>query len=360
LCAFNRLIQLVDSSKRGPEADGGLSLAGAAKARNRPMKIGIITPAPPHSRYGNRVTALRWAQILKNLGHRVTISQVYERGQYDLLIALHAHRSYPSITRFHRLHPGKPLVVALTGTDLYGGLKEGHRARKALELARRIVVLQPKALDDLPPNLHGRVRIIYQSVEPFPSIRDPKFRTRNFTACVIGHLRPVKDPFRTALAARLMPSSSKLRVLHVGGAMSDEMSERARVEMRINPRYRWLGEQSRWRTRRILMRSDLFVLSSRSEGGANVISEAIMASVPVIASRIAGSVGILGGDYPGYFTVGRTHELKQLLIRAECEPGFLSLLRSRGDELTSLFEPAREQRGWADLLQGITSQSRAH
>lgn len=61
-------------------------------------------------------------------------------------------------------------------------------------------------------------------------------------------------------------------------------------------------------------------------------------------------VGILGEDYPGYFTVGDTRELRRLLIRAEADPDFLSLLRSRVDELAELFEPARERRAWKDLL----------
>jgi glycosyltransferase involved in cell wall biosynthesis len=97
------------------------------------------------------------------------------------------------------------------------------------------------------------------------------------------------------------------------------------------------------------------VLSSRLEGGANVLSEAIMNSVPVIASRIPGSVGILGASYPGYFTVGDTRELTRLLIRAETEPDFLALLRSQGDRLVRLFEPAREQRAWEDLLGEIAT-----
>ena len=314
------------------------------------MKIGIITPAPPRSKYGNRVTALRWARILKNLGHRVTVSQVYKGGEYDLLIALHARRSYPSISRFHRLHPDKPLVVALTGTDLYRDLKQSNRARESLEIATRIVVLQPKAFDDLPPHLYDKTQVIYQSVQPFSSIYKPQTTGRDFTVCVIGHLRLVKDPFRTALAVRRLPPSSKIRVLHVGGAMNDEMAARARAEMNVNLRYRWLDEQSRGRTRRILMQSDLCVLSSRLEGGANVLSEAVVASVPVIASRIPGTVGILGADYPGYFTVGTTCELRRLLIRAESEPDFLELLRSQIAGLAKLFEPAREHSAWKDLL----------
>jgi putative glycosyltransferase (TIGR04348 family) len=330
------------------------------------MKILITTPAPPRSRYGNRITALRWARILEELGHRVTVSQVYEDGAYDLLVSLHARRGHLSINRFHHLHPDKPLIVTLSGTDLYRDLKQSKQARESLEMATRIVVLQPKAFDDLPPRLHAKTRVIYQSAQSVHAVQHLKpihnrhpgnvTGARNFTVCVIGHLRPVKDPFRAALAARQLPTSSEIRVLHVGGAMSEGMAARARAEMKINPRYRWLGEQPRWRTRRILSRSHLCVLSSRLEGGANVVSESIMASVPVIASRIPGTVGILGEDYPGYFTVGDTRELRKLLIRAETDSDFLSLLRSKCEELAVLFEPAREQRAWNDLLGELRSQ----
>ena len=333
------------------------------------MRIEIITPAPPRSRHGNRVTALRWTRILKELGHHVTISQEYEGSHCDLLVALHAQRSYPSISRFRCEHNRTPLIVTLTGTDLYGDLQNNTEALESLEIATRIVVLQPLGINEVPPHLHHKVRIIYQSVAAEPDEADQHQRIDakpidisglsgtqpTFDVCVIGHLRPVKDPFRAALAVRLLPPSSRIRVLHVGGAMSDEMAQQAREEMKTNPRYLWLDEQSRQRTRRILMQSDLFVLSSLMEGGANVLSEAIVASVPVVASRITGTVGILGPDYPGYFTVGDTHELTQLLIRAETDPNFLDLLRSYGEKVKELFEPARERQAWVKLLEEIAT-----
>jgi glycosyltransferase involved in cell wall biosynthesis len=91
------------------------------------------------------------------------------------------------------------------------------------------------------------------------------------------------------------------------------------------------------------------------ESGAYVLSEAIVTSVPVIASRIPGAVGILGANYPGYFDVGDTRELTRLLIRAEAEPDFLALLKSREDRLAKLFEPAREQKVWKELLREIAT-----
>jgi glycosyltransferase involved in cell wall biosynthesis len=63
--------------------------------------------------------------------------------------------------------------------------------------------------------------------------------------------------------------------------------------MAANPRYRWLGELPRWQALRVLARSHVLVLSSLTEGGANVISEALALGVPIVASRIAGSMGLL-------------------------------------------------------------------
>lgn len=288
------------------------------------MRIGIVTPAPPDSLYGNRITALRWARILRRLGNRVSISKMYDGEPCDLLVALHARKSHSSIINFRRQNPAAPLIVALTGTDLYRDIRTNHLARESLKIATGILVLQPKAIEELRPSWRKKTRVIYQSVEngnAGTGVRDPSVRTRprkagvnerstgSFDVCVIGHLRAVKDPFRTAIAARSLPDSSKIRVLQVGGAMTGAMAQRARREMKVNDRYQWLGEQPQARVRQILKKSSLCVLSSRMEGGANVLSEAIRLSVPILASRIAGNVGILGTDYPGYFDVSDTSQL---------------------------------------------------
>lgn len=86
------------------------------------------------------------------------------------------------------------------------------------------------------------------------------------------------------------------------------------------------------------------------EGGANVLSEAIVASVPILASRIDGNVGILGEDYPGYFGVGDTKQLAQLMTRAETRPEYLADLSARVTTLSPFFSVAREQQAWAGLI----------
>lgn len=323
------------------------------------MRIGIITPAPPRSRYGNRVTALRWARILRELGHRVKLAQTCQGEPFDLLIALHARRSHSAIKRFHSERPQSPIVVALTGTDLYRDLPRNRQAQESLELATRIVVLQPKALEELRPRWRNKTRVIFQSAVMARgtgrSRRKKMLRRarRTFDVCVIGHLRRVKDPFRAALAARLLPRESRIRIVHAGGAMSPGMADRARKEMKRNTRYRWLGEQPRRRIGRLLAETRLTVLSSRMEGGANVLSEAIFAACPVLASCIPGSVGILGEDYPGYFKAGDSSGLARLLLRAEKDSAFLRKLQARSRKLVFRFDPSRERAAWAALLGGL-------
>jgi putative glycosyltransferase (TIGR04348 family) len=315
------------------------------------MRVLLVTPAPPGSETGNRVTALRWARILRGLGHRVAVRQEYRGERCDLLVALHASRSAPSVGRYRAERPAGPLVLALTGTDLYGSLRTDTEARRAVGLATRLVVLQPLGLAELPEEARGKARVIYQSV-PAPRSR-PAPRDGAFEVCVLGHLRPVKDPFRTAEAARLLPAASRVRVLHMGTALAEGMAERARAEESANPRYRWLGGVPRRRALRVLARCRLLVQSSESEGGANAVSEALAASVPVLASQVAGSVGQLGEGYPGYFPVGDTAALAGLLARAESDPGFYAALHDWCERLRPLVDPARERQSWADLIREL-------
>jgi putative glycosyltransferase (TIGR04348 family) len=315
------------------------------------MSICLVTPAPAGSRAGNRVTALRWARILRRLGRRIIVRQEYAGEPCDLLVALHALRSFPSIERYRLDQPEAPLVLALTGTDLYGSIHTHAEARLALELATRLIVLQPLGLEELPGEVRGKARVIYQSVvAPRVTVAS---RADRFEVCVLGHLRQVKDPFRTALAARLLPPASRLQIVHVGAALDDDMAGQARAEAAVNPRYRWLGELPRWKALRVLARCRLLVLTSEMEGGANVVSEALAVSVPVVSSRIAGSVGLLGEAYPGYFPVGDTDALARLLWRAETDANFYRTLCEWCVRLRSLVDPDRERQSWEQLLREL-------
>jgi putative glycosyltransferase (TIGR04348 family) len=326
-------------------------VGGIPHLQGRRLDICLITPAPAGSRAGNRVTALRWARILRGLGHRVVIEREYRGRPCDLMIALHARRSFASVDRFHRRHPDRPLLLALTGTDLYGLIRTDPLARRALEMATRLIVLQPMGASEIPAHLRARARVIYQSVRKPHGTVSP--RRRVFEVCVLGHLRPVKDPFRTAEASRLLPAASRIQVVHAGAALGGEMEERARAEAKSNPRYHWVGEVPRWKALRLLARSRLLVLSSQMEGGANVVSEAIATSTPVLASRIPGSVGLLGEDYPGYFPVGDTQALADLLHRAETDRGYYRALKAWCRRLLPLVDPRRERASWQRLLREV-------
>ncbi len=312
-----------------------------------------MTPAPPRSRKGNRVTALRWGWLLRDLGHHVSVIQEYTGQRYDLLVALHARRSARSIARFRTMRPHHPIVLALTGTDLYRDIHHSRAAQESLRIADRLVLLQPMGMRALPSEARAKARVIYQSVSKpagGKKGREQAAQRAAFDACVLGHLRAVKDPFRTALAARRLPESSRIVVHHLGAALNEAMARRARREMRENRRYRWYGELPRHVALRRLGKSRLLVLTSKMEGGANVLSEAIALGVPVIASRIDGSVGLLGADYPGYFSVGDTRALARLMRRAETDERWYSTLRRQCTRLRPLFAPKRERQSWFKLL----------
>src|SRR5487761_193252 len=316
------------------------------------MRVCIITPAPAQSYHGNRVTAMRWQALLSELGHEVEVAEAYAGQACDLLVALHARRSAPSVRRCATDHPETPIVLALTGTDVYPDLQVSGVDLGVLRLARRLVVLQPLAVRQLPEDLRPRTRVLVQSARPAPP-GQPTLGA--FEVALLAHLRPVKDPFSAAEAARRLPATSAIRILHMGSALEPQLAERARAEMAANPRYRWLGGILLEDALRVLARCRLLVLTSRSEGGANAVSEALAASVPVVSSRIDGSLGLLGDDYPGYFTPGDAEDLAQLFDRVERDVGGLrSELERRCRALRPMVAVEREREAWASLLAELT------
>lgn len=294
---------------------------------------------------------LRWRRILRELGHEVRVADAYDGSPTDLMIALHAWRSAESIRRFRALYPDRPLIVALSGTDIYEYIaRDPAPVLHSLACADRLLALQDLVRRRVPTRFRSKLRVLHQSAHP---LRPGRKSTRSFDVAVIGHLRHVKDPMRAALAARRLPASSRMRIVHYGAAENPRWAAAAKAEMARNPRYVWRGDRPRAEVGRLLGRARVMVLSSRSEGGANVISEAVAAKVPILASRIDGSVGLLGRDYPGYFPVGDTAALARLLHRVESDPPYLSRLQRAIARRALLFRPAREKAAWKKLIREL-------
>jgi len=269
----------------------------------------------------------------------------------ELLIALHARRSADSIKRFSNRYPESPIVVVLTGTDLHGELKQAKSAKiikASLDSADRIVVLEPEGAKRLKARWRKKIAVIFQSAIRFEP--QPVSLKRFFEVTVVGHLRPVKDPFRTAAAVRLLPQDSRVRVVHIGKALTQQMATKALRETENNSRYRWIDRVSHNAAQRRLARSHLTVISSRMEGAPSVISEAVVNDVPILATRIDASLGLLGSDHPGLFDVGDTQGLADLIGLAEADAKFIRRLVAAGKKVKPQFSQVAETRSWKKLL----------
>lgn len=303
------------------------------------MRIAIITPYGREHRNGNWHTAARWTRFLREAGHTVRTQVEWDGRSTDLMLALHARRSFASIRTFAERFPTRPLLLALTGTDLYRDIHQDADAQQALELAHRLIVLQARGVDELPAHLAARTRVVYQSSPGIARLPAP---AHTFEVLVIGNLREEKDPFRAALATAYLPGHSQIQVTHLGGALSGEMAETAEMAQNKLPRWHWAGEVPHRTVLKRLARAHLMVISSVMEGGANVICEALAADVPVLASHMPGNIGMLGEDYPGYFPVGDERQLARLLSRAETDPDFYADLLSHARQRRGLMRPEQE------------------
>ena len=302
------------------------------------LRILIASPASAASNNGNWQTAQRWAHFLEPQYH-VDIARVWDHASNppDLLIALHARRSADSVAACAAA--GRPCILVLTGTDLYRDIRHDDDARRSLQLAQHLVLLQEAGLAELPAGLHARSHVIYQSAAALPPLPADD---GGMHVLMVGHLRAEKDP-ATFMRAAALASAPGLRFTQVGGALEEELGRQAQRTEAGCPAYRWLGNLPHADTRELLRRSQLLVVPSLMEGGANVIIEAVTSGVPVLASDISGNRGMLGADYGGYFPVGDAAALAGLIERFAADAGYAQRLRAECARRAPLFAPEHEQ-----------------
>jgi putative glycosyltransferase (TIGR04348 family) len=271
------------------------------------------------------------------------------------MLALHARRSAAAIEGWAQARGGQQLAVVLTGTDLYQDILHDAQAQRSLQLASRLVVLQPLGIEALPSEHRSKARVIYQSSSARQSLTKSDGRLRGV---MVGHLRDVKSPQTLFDAARLLAGGSGILIDHIG-AGAGIWAERARATERECPQYRWLGELPHGKVRQAIQRAHVLVHTSALEGGAHVIMEAVRSGTPVLASRVAGNVGMLGPDYEGYFAHGQAGELAGLLKRCRAEQGaphealsnsLLQRLRAQCSLRAALFTAEAERAALLDLL----------
>jgi putative glycosyltransferase (TIGR04348 family) len=290
---------------------------------------------------------LRWQNFLEQLGYAVVTTESWSGADSAMLIALHAYRSHSSIMEFYKNHHNKPIILVLTGTDLYRDMAVHGEVIRSMEIADKLIVLQSAALESIPLHLRHKAQVIYQSVSVDIA---PSIASSDFQIAVIGHLREEKDPFCIARSLPLIPADSKISVLHLGLAMNEQIELTARGYNENLERYQWIGEVSHADALKMLSKSRLMVISSRMEGGAHVVSEAIDLGIPVIASDIPGNQGLLGDDYLGYYPVGNEAALASLLSHCETMPDFYSALKKQIDTRRDLISPKREMQSIKELL----------
>jgi putative glycosyltransferase (TIGR04348 family) len=320
---------------------------------NRPRLV-IVTPALADANNGNWQTARRWAGLLAQ-DYKLALSARWQGGDEEVMIALHARRSAPSIAAWRAQRGAAPLVLAMTGTDLYRDIDHDADAQRSMYSADALVVLNTLGADRLPAALRERCHVVLQSCPARRLL--PKTR-RHLRVLMVGHLRDEKDPLTYLRAAQRLGDRTDILLDHIGAALDPKLGDAATACMAAQPRYRWLGALPHGTTRKRIQAAHLLVHASRMEGGAHVVIEALRSGTPVLASHIDGNLGLLGRDWPAVFEPGDDAALATLLARARDEPDMLAAWALAAERRAPLFDPETERESLLHALRTLPTPRR--
>jgi glycosyltransferase involved in cell wall biosynthesis len=200
----------------------------------------------------------------------------------------------------------------------------------------------------------GRVRVIYNpqdiaGIRRAAAAAGPRDADR-FDIITLARLTPQKDIPTLLRAFRdVLDAEPRARLIVLGeGPDAAALRDLAR-ELGVEHATEWRGWIPPYA---VLARSDVFVLSSRYEGFANVIVEAMACGVPVVSTDCpSGPSEILaGGEYGLLVPVGDSRALATAVLRLRDDAALRDALRSRALRRADDFDVAKIVTSYLDAL----------
>jgi sugar transferase (PEP-CTERM/EpsH1 system associated) len=120
-------------------------------------------------------------------------------------------------------------------------------------------------------------------------------------ACSVGRLDPIKDQLSLLRAMKILLERERSVFLAIAGDGPERKTLEAYLahHERLSRNVRLLGEID-W-VSRLLAASDLFVLSSLSEGLSNAILEAMASALPLVVTKVGGNLELVVEGETGLF-----------------------------------------------------------
>lgn len=328
---------------------------------------------------GNAVSALRLARHLRAEGVRVRSLATLEPGfpprleaalrsfRPHLVHALHARKGGAAWLD-HALPGDPPLVVSLTGTEIHRDLGDPAAAPRVLMALERaaLVLASGRALLEaaraVVPSIAGRSLLVPKGAELPP--RDPGFDLRRaaglprnaFVFLLPAGLRAVKDPlFALEPLARLRRRDPRVAFVHCGDALDGDLAEEFRRRAAGEPWIRSLGALPFRRMASAYAGASVVLNTSRSEGFANVLPEAMLAARPILASAVPSNAEAIRDGRTGLLYAPGDGEA---FLRAAARLLRDGALRRRlgaaaRREARGRFSPAAEARAVAEAYGGV-------
>ena len=255
------------------------------------------------------------------------------RNEYDVIHAHIAHRMSAVACVVGRML-GKPVLVKLTGwLEKEHGILSSRRTpavflmRRAIRRATAIQATSEElkallaAKGFAPQQVHYIPNAVDMERFSPPPVAGPD-GDEGFTAVYVGRLVPEKNLSMLIDAwAEAFPPSSAARLLIAGKGPLQQALEHQVMAVGRSGQIEILGPQPRERIADLLRQADVGLLVSTHEGLSNSLLEYMAAGLPVIGSRISGTVDLVQDGVNGWlFDSGDRQALCDLLRRAAVLP----------------------------------------